>query len=1157
MNTRNSGMQRKFLTVIWPVAGISRPMPALARTRLQMTAGLYVKYCFLSLCLLASVALCAQNDAPAPLKQQFKNPPASSKPWVFWYWMQGAVSKQGITADLEAMQQAGIGGAYLMPIKDTSATIPFQPVVRQLTPEWWAMVNFSMQEAKRLHLQLAMHVSDGFALAGGPWISPEMSMQKLVWTKAYVKGGTDKTYTLERPEAAEGYYKDVAVYAWPATSRQAFSDTVQVPAVTTSNGLKANFLCYETEGKESFKSDTACWIQYRYQSLFTCRSVRIRTGGNNYQAQRLIIQACNDGMHFKTITRLNPARSGWQDTDEDYTYAIPVTKARYFRFVYDKEGTEPGAEDLDAAKWKPSLKLAGIYLSDEPVINQYEAKNGSVWRIAAANTNPPPEDSAVALKDLINLTGKMDSTGKLRWNMPPGNWVIIRMGHTSTGHTNATGGAGRGLECDKFNPMAVRLQFNNWFGKAFEKTDKGLAAQVLKIFHTDSWECGSQNWSPVFAGEFKKRRGYDIMNYLPAMAGIPIENTLVSEQFLHDVRLTIAELVNDNFYAILKKLAHEKGCQFSAESVAPTMLSDGMLHYKNADIPMGEFWMNSPTHDKPNDMLDAISGAHVYGKRLIQAEAFTSVRMNWAEHPGNLKSTGDRNFALGINKMVLHVFVHNPWMDRKPGMTLDGVGVYFQRDQTWWKQGKAWIDYLRRCQFLLQMGRPVADIAVFTGEELPRRSLLPDRLVNTLPGIFGREKVEKEIIRLKNEGTPLRQKPDGVTHSANMADPEDWTDPLNGYAYDSFNPDALQLAAVKNGRIVLPGGASYALLVIPYKQAMQPNDGYMSVAVAKKLQQLIKEGATILMDTAYHHSIGMKTADMEIETIMKQLSGRQSVKKKWVAIPYQSASFSGLGVEKDVEVIHQPNTIAWAHRQWPGTDIYFISNQKDSLQKLKISFRIAGRQPSLWDAVTGEISHCSEWHQENGRTHLSLTLDANASVFVVFETGMKGAIANTTNPGHIRMLNTGWQVQFDTAFGGPSKPVVFDTLKSWTSFADANIKYYSGTALYRNSFEWTVPAVKKNIWLSFNEVANMATVKINGRDCGTLWTPPYRLDISDAVKPGINTIEIQVANTWANRLMGDNLLPEKDRITWTTAPFRLKDKPLLKAGILGNISLQW
>ncbi len=1101
-------------------------------------------------CMCYTATLFAQSPS---LKTDFKNPPASARPWVFWYWMQGAVSRPGITADLEAMQQAGIGGAYLMPIKDTSASIPFQPQVRQLTPGWWAMVNFAMREAKRLHLQLAMHVSDGFALAGGPWIKPAQSMQKLVWTKDYVKGGTGKQQKLEQPETVLGYYQDIAVFAYPANSRQAFSDTVAVPTVTTSTGAKANFLCFSIDSKESFKSDTGCWIQYKYPTPFTCRSVRIRTGSNNYQAQRLIVQTSNDGIHFDTVTRLVPPRHGWQDTDEEYTHSIPATTARYFRFVYDAAGSEPGAEDLDAAKWKPSLRINSIYLTDEPVITQYEAKNGSVWRIAQAGTDQQlgPEET-VPMKNIIDLTGKMAADGRLNWEVPPGNWVIVRMGHTSNGHTNATGGGGRGPECDKFDPAVVAFQFNNWFGKAFEKTDKGLAQQVLKIFHVDSWECGSQNWSPVFRAAFKKRRGYDLLPYLPAMAGVPVETVGQSEQFLHDVRATIAELINENFYAVLKKLAHAKGCQFTAESVAPTMLSDGMLHYQQADIPMGEFWLNSPTHDKPNDMLDAISGAHVYGKQVVQAEAFTSVRMNWDEHPGNLKTTGDRNFALGINKMVLHVFVHNPWMDRKPGMTLDGIGVYFQRDQTWWKQGAAWITYLQRCQALLQQGKPVVDIAVFTGEELPRRALLPDRLVNTLPGIVGAGRVAEETKRLANKGNPMRQKPDGVTNSANIADPEKWVDPLNGYAYDSFNPDALlRLATVKNGRIVLPGGASYAMLVVPYTHPMQPNTGYMSVAIAKKIQLLVKQGATVLMNTAYTHSNSLGDKDETLTGIMQQMNAS---KGKLIAIPYIAASFKELGLQKDVIINRTANSIAWTHRQLAGSDIYFLANQQDSLQQLAVSFRIQGKQPELWNAVTGTMANADNWQMEAGRTIVHLQLEAHESVFVVFtkNTQLRGNKKTASVYSSRLALNNNWQVLFDTAFGGPLQPVLFDSLSSWSDDIHNGVKYYSGTAVYRKTIDWkgNVPV---NTRLSIGRVDDIATVKVNGKNCGTVWTPPYSVSIAGALQPGSNTIEITVSNTWANRLMGDQLLPEKERITWTNAPFRLKDKPLLKAGLLGPV----
>jgi hypothetical protein len=1116
---------------------------------------------FAALCLFAPVLLFAQIRTQAVTEKEFRNPPASAKPWVFWYWMQASVSKQGITADLEAMKQAGIGGAYLMPIKDTVSPLLFSPPARQLSNEWWGMVNFSMQEAKRLGLQLGMHVSDGFALAGGPWISPELSMQKLVWTREYLKGNGQQAFIqLKQPKTNEEYYKDVAVFAYPAKSINAFSEMVLVPSVTTSGGKRVPFLSFPNEGNESFKSDTNCWVQYEYPEPFACRSVTIHVGGNNYQAQRLIIQTSDDGENFSTVTRLEPPRHGWQDTDEDVTYAIPYTMAKFFRFVYDKDGAEPGAEDLDAAKWKPSLKIMGIYLSDEPVIHQYESKNGSIWRVSKKTTQQQlPDSSCTPLSSIIDLTSKMDQDGRLNWTAPDGNWVIMRIGHTSTGHTNATGGAGKGLECDKFNPRAIRLQFDNWFGRAFERTDKNLAQEILKVFHVDSWECGSQNWSATFPSEFKKRRGYDLFPYLLAMTGTPVQDAITSEKFLHDVRQTIAELINDTFYGTLRVAAKEKGCSFSAESVAPTMVSDGMLHYNMVDLPMGEFWMNSPTHDKPNDMLDAISAAHIYGKNIIQAEAFTSIRMNWGEHPGNLKAIGDRNFALGINKMVLHVFAHNPWMNRKPGMTLDGVGVYFQRDQTWWKQGKAWMTYLQRCQYLLQLGKPVVDIAVFTGEEIPARSLLPDRLVSTLPGIFGNERMIKEKKRLQNEGTPLRQIPAGVNHSANMADPEDWIDPLNGYAYDSFNPDALlNLASVKDGRIVLPGGASYAALVIPVRHPLQPDSGYMSLEAAKKIRQMLENGATILMNPIYRNSINLNNNDDSVSRIMQALIANKNFKGKIISLPYTNASFKNMGLEKDVENTGLENSIAWTHRRSTNEDIYFIANQQDASQVANLSFRITGMEPELWDPVTGNITQASGWEIKNGRTYIRLTLEANASVFVLFraKTSMaKTAPAKTASKTQIELKGK-WSLAFDKSYGGPATAIKLDSLKSWTNFNDERVKYYSGTATYKRNVQWTTTNVAGKVFLVMSNVDNIATVSVNGKDCGTVWTAPYKVDISSAIKKGNNTIEIRVTNTWANRLIGDSMSPQKEKITWTTAPFRLKDKPLLKAGLSGTVFIE-
>jgi hypothetical protein len=270
--------------------------------------------------LLISLYVAAQQRlAGDDFQRAILHPPAAAKPWVFWYGMHGAVSKEGITADLEAMKEVGIGGAYLMPIKDTNNNIPFQPTVRQLSSAWWDMVKFAMVEAKRLQLTLGMHVSDGFALAGGPWIKPELSMQKLVWSKTYIRGGQILSVTLPKPHANEGYYKDVAVFAYPTNNNQAFKKNNSIPVVSASNGTQPQFLCLkDSTNKSSFKSDTACWITYHYPQPITCRSIQIHTGGNNYQAQRLEIQASDDGINFRKVCKLIPPRHGWQDTDEDY-----------------------------------------------------------------------------------------------------------------------------------------------------------------------------------------------------------------------------------------------------------------------------------------------------------------------------------------------------------------------------------------------------------------------------------------------------------------------------------------------------------------------------------------------------------------------------------------------------------------------------------------------------------------------------------------------------------------------------------------------------------------------------------------------------------------------------------------------------------------------
>jgi hypothetical protein len=1061
-----------------------------------------------------------------PLEQLWQSPPEASHPWVFWYWMQGAVSKEGITADLEAMQSAGIGGAYLMPVKGAPEKPFVTPAVEQLSPLWWEMVTFAFEEANRLGIKIGFHVCDGFALAGGPWITPELSMQKIVWSQLNVQGGKKLIISLPQPENYKGYYKDIAVYAYPALPEE--NNEVVRPTVTTNQpDVDVQFLA-DAGSEETFRCEDSCWIQFEYEKPFTCRSLQIQPSGRNLQSQRLTVEASSDGIHFTRIVQLEPPRQGWQNDDFPMTHAIPPVTARYFRFLYSLQGTEPGSEDLDAAKWKQSLKIKSIRLSSDVRIHQYEGKNGSVWRVSPRTTEEQIPDSLCIDKNrLIDISRYTDESGELHWDAPGGNWTILRIGHTSTGHTNATGGKGAGLECDKFNPEAIRLQFNSWFGKACELARKNRLSDVLKIFHVDSWECGSQNWSPVFREEFRKRRGYDIYEYLPVIAGIPVGSAGNSEKVLYDLRQTIAELITDIFYKVLQQEAHAKGCLFSAESVAPTMPGDGIAHYRYADIPMGEFWMQSPTHDKPNDMLDAISGAHLYGKNIVQAEAFTQLRSNFTEYPAMLKTLQDRNYALGINRLVYHVYVLNPWLNRKPGMTLDGIGLYFQRDQTWWKQVKAWIDYTGRCQALLQFGRPVVDLAVFTGDELPRRSILPDRLVPFLPGLFGQEKVEKEKIRLTNAGTPTHQMPAGVTCSVNTFTAGDWINPLRGYAYDSFNPEALAQAQVTNGQIELPSGMKYKALLVPGKHPMQPNPEAMAEATGIRLQRLAEQGA------------------------------------RFIEIPCTKETLDG--IERDFTVTESTGEyagqIAYTHRQDGQTDIYFISNQSEQKREIFVSLRTAGKIPELWNPVDGTIRQAGNWEIKEGRTCLPLHPDAGESVFIVLKEPTGRTIENSgknwDNYQEVLSLDSSWEVRFDTEARGPRQAVAFEKLTEWNLHPDARIRYYSGTAVYSKTFNWNEENAGK-IFIELENVYNIATIKINNADCGTVWTKPYRLDISGALKQGNNTIEIAVSNTWANRIMGDEdfkVEPDENKKIWTNARYRLPEKQPVSSGLTGKISI--
>ncbi|PTN09530.1 glycosyl hydrolase [Mangrovibacterium marinum] len=1120
----------------------------------------------LAIALVVLAISCEQEKAP---KAKVETPTADDATvWTFWHWVHGAVSKEGITADLETMKKQGIGGAYIFAIRDTAGLYENQLVT--YSPEWFDVVKYTVKEAKRLGISLGFNTCDGFTTAGGPWITPELSMQKVVWADTIVEGGAQLHFSLPQPEDYKGYYEDIATYAYPVADYEQDSWVIQ-PKV--SSNMQEGDLQYlaEKNNDKTFTSKNEGWIEYAFNEPFTCRTIQISTGWANYQSNRLIVEVSNDGEKFWEHTRLVPPRSGWQDLYQPNTQAIPPVTAKYFRFVFERGGSEPGAEDIDDAKWSPKLQLKGLRLLSSARINQFEGKNASIWRIADETKMDAEDGQFVPLNTLINVTEYVSADGVLNWQAPEGKWKIIRMGHTSTGAENYIGGGARGLECDKFSEDAVKLQFDKWFGEIYNQVGEDAHGTLTRML-CDSWECGSQNWTAKFPEEFEKRRGYSLMAYLPVMAGIPLENTDVSESVLRDVRETVAELFADKFSGTIAAEAHQLGVKFVEESNAPTGVVDGMLHQKYVDYPAGEFWFQSPSHDKPNDVLDAISAAHIYGKPVIQSESFTEIRLDWNETPAMLKPYADRNLALGINKIVNHVFVHSPWLDRKPGMTLDKVGTFLQRGQTWWEMSHGFWTYLENSQRLLQKGKPVVDIAVFTGEEIPRRALLPDRLVNTLPGLFGKQRVASEKERLKNEGFPKYEMPRTVSTQANMARPENWIDPLRGYAYDSFNKDALlNLATVENGKVVFASGMKYSILVIPGNRKMAPQGGErMSIEVARKLLELLNDGATILMQQKPTKTISLNEDRDRLNDILDEmfsgteksteLNGEklkyiQKGKGRLIFGSFENSNLEPLGVHPDF-TSDATGKLAWNHRNSDEGDIYFIANQTADSLTATMSFRANSKAPVLYNPATGTYAACIYKTDENGRVMIKYPFHSYESVFVLFgdkaeAAGEKLQLAHLSS---VDTINTVWEVSFAPDFGGPERPQTFETLSDWSKNADDAIKYYSGEAVYKTTFNWDGDTT--GLWLDFGKVCDVAEVSLNDSEPVVLWTAPYRL-ATKGLEKGENRLTIKVSNTWNNRLIGDHRLPEDQRITWTTAPYRLEGQPLLPAGLLGPVTLQW
>jgi len=685
------------------------------RTFLQVAGGTGAIVLFTPAGILAS---CRQGKKTA-LENSFLNPLLSDGPWVVWHWTGGNQTKEGVTSDLERMAAAGIAGASLFSFPSGGRSFfGGSPVVENapqpLTPEWFDLVHHAVSEAGRLGITLALQISAGWATAGGSWIPPELSQQQIVWSEDTVEGGGIFQGTIARPrreggqnepESWSNYYRELGVLAFPVPEDWGETNTSRNARVTSSLPVTdIQKLTDITNRETTIDTEEFGWIQFEYEQPFTLRSVLMNPGGGgrfggayNRPAHNMEVQASDDGVTFRKIGALEPMGNSWQTRLSSLVHSVTETTARYFRLVYNpgppigydehmQGGSYRGAggfgfgqpalseeEPPDMLDTIDRLIVSSVELSSTARVYHFEGKTALVWGLSRRiNNTETPDSACIPMNSIIDLTGKLNEDGTLNdWQPPAGKWKIMRFGYTTMGRTNGSG-AGQGLESDKFSADGARIAFEGWYERVQEHVGPELSANVLTMLNIDSWECGSQNWSPVFRDEFQSRRGYDVMKYLPVMSGVPVQSADVTEGFLFDVRRTIADLINDNFFSTLKELAHSKGSKVQTEAVPPGMMSDGLLVHKNVDVTAGEFWVTAWQNWKPCDILEAAQGAHIYGKKIATAEAFTGGG-DWSEHPYDLKAMGDLHYAEGINRFMIHLWAAQPYPGRVPGPSLTSL----------------------------------------------------------------------------------------------------------------------------------------------------------------------------------------------------------------------------------------------------------------------------------------------------------------------------------------------------------------------------------------------------------------------------------------------------------------------------------------------------
>jgi (4-O-methyl)-D-glucuronate---lignin esterase len=699
----------------------------------------------------------------------------------------------------------------------------------------------------------------------------------------------------------------------------------------------------------------------------------------------------------------------------------------------------------------------------------------------------------------------------LDWTPPAGRWVVLRFGYSLAGARNSPASPeATGLEVDKLSRAHVKAYFDNYLDQYKDTVGPLMGQRGLQYMITDSWEAGVANWTDAMIAEFGKRRGYDMRPWLPVLAGRVLESAEASDRFLWDFRKTLSELVAENHYDQLTTILKARGMGRYTESheYGRAFIADGMEVKRAAAVPMSAMWLEAPGKPSRNhdaDVRESASVAHIYGQNLVAAESLTAYLNAWAYSPETLKSTADRLLAMGLNRFIIHTSVHQPVNDKIPGLGLGPFGQWFTRHETWAELAKPWTTYLARSSYMLQQGKFAADILYYYGED----SNITALFLTKLPDIPA------------------------------------------GYNFDFVNADALKnRLAMADGKITTATGMSYRVL------ALDPNSRHMSLAVLRKIRDLVKAGAVVVGPKPVE-SPSLADNQSEFRAIVDELWGGGAGKGKVDGSATLAQALADLKVAPDFEYTkpRADTSLRFVHRRLADGEIYWVSNANNRPEILAATFRVEGREPELWQAETGAAEPAA-YSIVGGRTTVPLRLDPNGAVFVLFRKAAAAPSRALPVPAEVTVasISGAWDVAFQADRGAPAK-ITLDSLSSWSDNPDAGVKYFSGTSVYTKTIEAPADWFKAGarLWLDLGDVKNIAQVTVNGQPLGIFWKPPFRVDVTSALRPGANTLEIKVTNLWVNRLIGDQQPNVTKKYTYTAMPFYKADSPLLPSGLLGPV----